>query len=165
MEEEKREQLKNKLSEEMDKQLAEVLEQGVNVENITYLGKIIDIIKDKENIIYWKEKLKMRYMNYNEGYGRRGRDSRGRYNEGGYMEGRYNEGRNYEGEEIMEEMASQYGRYKEGRGRYGHDSEKTKSFDYMLMSLEDFAKHLFDEAEDEMQIEKIRKTAKHISEM
>ena len=44
---EKQEKLKEKLTEETDKELEQLLEQGINPDNITYLCKIMDIIKDK----------------------------------------------------------------------------------------------------------------------
>lgn len=144
---ERQEKLKEKLTEETDKQLEQVLEQGINPDNITYVGKLIDIIKDKENIIYWKEKINMygnRYSrcyngeygrssynegSYNEGsYGRRGvkGTGRGRYREGGYGAyndgGSYNGGRGsgrYRGEDMMDEMYQAYGEYSESKEEYG----------------------------------------------
>ena len=46
---EKQEKLKEKLTEETDKQLEQVLEQGINADNITYVGKLIDIIKERND--------------------------------------------------------------------------------------------------------------------
>lgn len=90
-------------------------------------------------------------------YGARGRDSRGRYTGRGY-------GRNtYRGEEMLEDMMENYGTYME-RGNYG-GPESEKAFDYMLKSAEDFMMHLFEESESPEQMEKIRRTAKRISEM
>lgn len=158
-----------KLKEETEKKLKEVLQEGLQPNNIDMVYTLMDIHKDIEYETYIQEKGElMRYRGYNEGsYNERGRGS---YNEGSYNEGSYGRRRRdsrgrYAGEEKLEEMMEQYGRYSEGRGRYGHDGEKTKSFDYMLMSLEEFAEHLFEEAEDEEQIEKIKKTARRIAEM
>ena len=91
---------------------------------------------------------------YNEGgYGRRGRDSRGRYTAG----------RGYQGEEMIEEMREHYGNYMEG-GSY-NGAEKDKAFDYMLKSAEEFFMHLMEEVERPEQMEKIKRTARKISEM
>ena len=95
------------------------------------------------------------YDEYNEGsYGRRSRDSRGRYTGRGMM---------HEGEEMIEEMREHYGNYMEG-GRY-NGPEKDKAFNYMLQSAEEFFMHLMDEAENPEQIQKIKRTARKISEM
>ena len=96
------------------------------------------------------------YMN--EPYmGRRSRDSRGRYNERGRNRG------NYEGEDMIDEMREHYGNYMEN-SRY-NGPEKEKSFDYMLKSAEDFFDYLMEEVENPEQMEKIRRTARKISEM
>ena len=108
---------------------------------------------------YWKKKeevYKMRYMrdDYGDDYGRRGRDSRGRYMGGG---------RSHEGEEMIEEIREHYGNYMEG-GRY-NGPEKEKAFDYMLKSAEDFFCYLMEEVENHEQMEKIKRTARRISEI
>lgn len=144
--EEKQEKLKEKLTEETDKQLEELLEQGINPNNIVYLREIMNLIKDKENIIYWKEKIKM----YNEGnygrgsyndgsYGRRGVKGTGRYSRyrGGRGSGRYR------GEEMLDEMKEIYGEYAEGSsyGNYGAE-ENMELIETMADSLMDFVEHL-----------------------
>ena len=151
------------MHEELKKQIEEkiktIIDSGITPENIEALGELVDIHKDLSNEEYWKKKeeeLNMRYRGYDEyngdEYGRRARDSRGRYT-----------GRGYEGEEIIEEMREHYGNYAEG-GRYG-GPEKEKAFDYMLQSAEDFFNHLMKEAEYPEQMEKIKRTARRISEM
>lgn len=148
--------------------ISAITEEGISSDNIDFLSKVVDIHKDVSNEIYWKEKIEM-YGNYNgyngynaygESYSRRGRDSRGRYS--GEEYGRRG---NYRGESMISEMGGNYNKYMESRGRYGGGSESSKAFDYMLMSLEDFSKHLFEEAEGEEQVMKIKETARRIAEM
>lgn len=165
MEEEKKELFKE-VSEKVEEKIKNIIEMGITPDNVEALGELVDIHKDICNEKYWKKKeevMDMRYRGYDEyndggygegGYGRRGRDSRGRYT------GR---GRSYRGEEIMEEMMEHYGNYSES-GRYG-GPEKEKAFDYMLKSAEEFFTHLMEEAENPEQMEKIKKTARKISEM
>ena len=139
-----------------------ITEEGLHTENIDTLYKLIDIHKDIKNEKYWciKEE-KMRYYRddyMNEPYmGRRFRDSRGRYNERGRNRG------NYEGEDMIDEMREHYGNYMEN-SRY-NGPEKEKSFDYMLKSAEDFFDYLMEEVGNPEQMEKIRRTARKISEM
>lgn len=52
----------------------------------------------------------------------------------------------------------------EGRDNYGNDRETEKSFDKMLQSLEDFTYLIMQEADSQDKIEKVRKTARKISE-
>lgn len=139
-----------------------ITEEGLHTENIDTLYKLIDIHKDIKNEKYWDIKEeKMRY--YRDDYmsepymGRRSRDSRGRYNERGRNRG------NYEGEDMIDEMREHYGNYMEN-SRY-NGPEKEKSFDYMLKSAEDFFDYLMEEVENPEQMEKIRRTARKISEM
>lgn len=171
---EKQEKLKEKLTEETDKQLEQLLEQGINADNITYLGKIIDIIKDKENIIYWKEKIEMYGNRYSRDFS--GEYGRGSYNEGSYGRrgvkgtgrGRYRGGRGsgrYRGEEMMDEMMYHYGNYNEGREQYGADDETMKSFKYMLKSFKDYYKHLKQEASSQQEVKMLEDVAREISEM
>ena len=61
-------------------------------------------------------------------------------------------------------MGEHYGDYSEGRDNYGNDRETEKSFDKMLQSLEDFTYLIMQEADSPDKIEKVRKTARKISE-
>lgn len=161
MEEEKKETM-HKICEQVEELIGKISEEGIQADNVELLGELVDIHKDIANEKYWdvkKEGIKMRYNRgydeYNEGsYGRRGRDSRGRYTGRGMM---------HEGEEMIEEMREHYGNYMES-GRY-NGPEKDKAFNYMLQSAEEFFMHLMDEAENPEQIQKIKKTARKISEM
>ena len=98
--------------------------------------------------------------------GGRSRDSRGRYMDGSYgRRGVPGTGRGrYRGYDMIEEMGEHYGDYSEGRDTYGNDRETEKSFDKMLQSLEDFTYLIMQEADSQDKIEKVRKTARKISE-
>ncbi|MCI6189954.1 MAG: hypothetical protein MR691_08435 [Clostridium sp.] len=150
------------MHEELKKQVEEkiktITDSGITPENIKALGELVDIHKDLSNEQYWEKKeevLNMRYMrdDYRDDYGRRSRDSRGRYMGRG----------NYEGEDMIDEMREHYDNYMEG-ARYS-GPEKEKAFDYMLKSAEDFFCYLMEEVENPEQMEKIRRTARKISEM
>lgn len=150
------------MHEELKKQVEEkiktITDSGITPENIKALGELVDIHKDLSNEQYWEKKeevLNMRYMrdDYRDDYGRRSRDSRGRYMGRG----------NYEGEDMIDAMREHYDNYMEG-ARYS-GPEKEKAFDYMLKSAEDFFCYLMEEVENPEQMEKIRRTAKRISEM
>ena len=107
-------------------------------------------------------------------YGRYGRDGYGEYN--GYGEygrcGRDSYGRRerdsrgrYRGHDYMDEMYDHYGRYMEGRSRYGANEDTRKSLEYMLRSMEDFARMLKEDAGSEQEVQMIRDTAQRIAQM
>lgn len=64
MEEEKKEQVEkpiektftNKVKELVETKIEKLLEAGIQVGNIDYFGKLVDIHKDMENEEYWKIK-------------------------------------------------------------------------------------------------------------
>lgn len=143
----------DQVTELVEDKIKKLMESGIQVSNIDYFSKLVDVHKDMENESYWKEKkevMKMRYNNYSEGgysgrgggnYGRRGvpGTGRGRYREGG---GGYSAGGGYSGgrdkpAEAMEEAMEHYGAYSEGKeemnmGNYGAEQDTIKSLDYML---------------------------------
>ena len=166
----------DKVTEEVDKSIKRIMEQGVQTNNIDFLYKMIDVKKDIAEIE--KEEQEMMYGNYGNydnygeydrsyGGGRR-RDSRGRYMEDGSYgrRGVPGTGRGrYRGEEMMDEMAYHYGNYNEGREQYGADEETMKSFKYMLKSFKDYYKHLKEEASSQQEVKMLEDVAKEISEM
>lgn len=162
--------------EKVEELMKQMIDNGlvVDINQIKMFSDLVDIHKDLANEEYWKEKNEMRYSygNYGdeygaESYGRRGvkGTGRGRYRAGGSYGARGYDAK-YRGEEMMGEMADNYGAYMEGKeyGAYG-SPEMDKAFDYMLKSAEDFFNHLMQEADSPEQIEKIKKTAKKISMM
>ena len=177
MEEENKEtNVIDKVTEEVDKSIKRIMEQGVQTNNVDFLYKMIDIKKDIAEIE--KEEQEMMYSNYDNydnygendrsyGGGRR-RDSRGRYMESGSYGRRGVKGTGrgrYRGEEMMDEMAYHYGNYNEGREQYGADEETMKSFKYMLKSFKDYYKHLKEEASSQQEVKMLEDVAREISEM
>lgn len=176
----KDEKIIDKLKEETEKLICNILEQGINENNLDYLYKVVDIHKDISNEEYWKQKeenemygnyVRDSYGEYNEGgsYGRRGvpGTGRGRYSEGSYgRRGVPGTGRGrYRGEEMIDEMAYHYGNYSEGMQSYGADQETMKSFKYMLKAFKDYYKHLKDEASSQEEVKMLEDTAREISQM
>lgn len=175
MEEENKQETKSnvliKTKEEVERIIKQITENGLQTANVELLYKLIDIHKDIENESYWKEKEEnemYRGRDYfmDDSYnGGRSRDSRGRYMDSYGRRGVPGTGRGrYRGEEMIDEMGRHYGDYSEGRETYGNDRETEKSFDKMLQSLEDFTYLIMQEADSPDKIEKVRMTAKKISE-
>lgn len=166
--EEAKENVLVKTKSEVERIIKQITESGLQTANVELLYKLIDIHKDIENEKYWKEKEEnMMYRDYDNYGGGRSRDSRGRYMDGSYgRRGVPGTGRGrYRGYDMIEEMGEHYGDYSEGRDNYGNDRETEKSFDKMLQSLEDFTYLIMQEADSQDKIEKVRKTARKISEM
>ena len=171
--EETKEDVLIKTKSEVERIIKQITENGLQTANVELLYKLIDIHKDIENEKYWKEKEEesmYRGRDYfmDDSYnGGRSRDSRGRYMDGSYgRRGVPGTGRGrYRGYDMIEEMGEHYGDYSEGRDTYGNDKETEKSFDKMLQSLEDFTYLIMQEADSQDKIEKVRKTARKISEM
>lgn len=171
--EETKEDVLIKTKSEVERIIKQITENGLQTANVELLYKLIDIHKDIENEKYWKEKEEesmYRGRDYfmDDSYnGGRSRDNRGRYMDGSYgRRGVPGTGRGrYRGYDMIEEMGEHYGDYSEGRDTYGNDRETEKSFDKMLQSLEDFTYLIMQEADSQDKIEKVRKTARKISEM
>lgn len=168
--------MNKELKEMVEKGIDNLIENGLQVENLDSLSKLVDIHKDLENEEYWKEKkevMEMKYRGYGneygndysrESYGRRMRDSRGRFRESGNM------GRRYRGEETMDEMYGAYREYSEGReqmnmGNYSVKGNTMKSLEYMLQSVVEFIEMLKKDANSQEEVELIQEYTRHISEM
>ena len=165
--------LNEKVKNKVEDKIKQIIDVGIQLDNVDYLYKLIDIHKDIENEEYWKfkkEGIKMRYnTNYGRddydreeygNYGRRGRDSRGRYMARG----------NYRGEEMIDDMREMYGDYSESReeydrGNYGAKEDTMKSLDYMLKSVVQFMQMLESDASSEEEMQLIKKYSRKISEM
>lgn len=165
------EELLKRIKEETERKLDDIMNQeGLQPHNIDMMYSLMDIHKDIANEEYWKEKGEhMRYsrggsynergrMNYNEGYGTRGRgrqrDSRGRY----------------KGHEMIDDMYMEYDNYSEGkeqsrRGSYGAKDDVVKSLEYMMESVVCFVEMLMEDAESQEEMEIIKHYTKKISEM
>ena len=166
----------DKLCKQVEEQMKQIAEQDISSSNIEYLSKLVDI---KENLKEMEEKNM--YGNYGRGYGANfdnyrdgGRDGgRGMYSRDYSGYGRGNSGnygargydRKYRGDESIERMSNEYGRYMENRERYGASEETMKSLEFMLHSMEDFAKMLKEDAESPEEVEMIRHTGQKIAQM
>ncbi len=147
------------------KQLMQENNGEITGNTLEAIGDLVDIYKDIANVEYWCEKEESEmYGRYDrdsyDGYGRydrRGRDSYGRRE-------RDSRGR-YRGHEYVDEMDNYYGRYMESRERYGANEDTKKSLEYMLRSMEDFARMLKEDAGSEEEVQMIRQTAQRIAQM
>lgn len=162
-------EIKEKLNNQVEKQIQEILEEGVHSENVEMLGELVDIHKDLKNEEYWKKKEEVYAMKYRDDYGPYSR--RGSYRDGGSYgrRGRYRGGYG-DGEEKMEEMMEHYENYNEARreydrGNYGAGSDKIKSLEYMLESGVDFFEMLQEEAESPEEMELVKKYFRKIGNM
>ncbi|MBQ8042930.1 MAG: hypothetical protein IJ272_02115 [Clostridia bacterium] len=172
MEEEKKENIIEKLKKEVEKSIETTLEKGILTTNVDFLFKVVDIHKDIANEEYWqskKEEEDMRYRAYSRGYGenemgnygRRMRDSRGRYTARGYDS-------KYKGEEVLNDMHESYQEYADSQGNmgnYGAQENAIKSLEYMLQSMVDFVEMLKEDASSQEEMNLIKKYTKQISEM
>lgn len=157
-----------KINKEVEKHINNIIDEGIQANNIEMLGMLVDVHKDLANEDYWKNKEEVMEMNYRTGrsgygtydrdeYGARTRDSRGRYSARGRGRG------NYRGEEMLEEMMEHYDNYMDGASYGGPETDK--AFEYMLQAAEDFMCHLMEESDSPEKMEKVRRLARKISEM
>ena len=160
------------LKELVETELKDILNIGIQEDNIDNLGKLVDIHKDIENEEYWSKKKEVYDMRYydedrygddyrmDRSYGRRGRpmnaprDSRGRYRGP---------------EEKMHEMMEHYGEYSAAsdaasRGNYGAEEDSVKSLDSMLRCVVIFMDMLEENADSQEEAQMIKKYRKKISE-
>lgn len=147
--------MENKVIDKMTESINKILDEGLNTQNIDLMYKLVDIYKDI------KEVKNMNYGEYNgrgPSHGSYGEYNRGGYgNYGNYMDygrgsyGRQGRDMKYRGDDELDRMYTEYGRYQESRNRYGAGEETDKSFHYMVKSLEDFIKVLYEEAETPQQ--------------
>lgn len=167
--------LNSKIKENIEKKIKSIVEADSIDSNVDYFSKLINIIKNIENIDYWKSKeeenMYREYGEYNDGsYGRRGVPGTGRrsYRDGGSYgrRGVPGTGRGrYRGEEMLDEMAYQYGNYSEGKEMYGADQDTMKSFKYMLKAFKDYYKHLKQEASSQEEVQMLEETAREMMDM
>ena len=135
--------MKNKLIEKVDEQIKGILEIGINGTNLDHLYKLTKIkcMVEEDDNMYGNYGRRADYDSYGrDNYGRRGYDMK------------------YRGDDHLERLSGDYGRYMDYRGRYGHNEDTDKSFHYMVKSLEDFVKYLFEEAETSQEKQMLRET-------
>ena len=148
-------------AEDKIKELLEQSQGQITGDTLEALGDLVDIYKDIENVEYWCEKEEHEmygrydrdyrgdYDRHSRDYGRRERDSRGRYR----------------GHDHLDDMYDHYSRYMDGRSRYGASEDTKRSLEYMLHSMEDFARMLREDAQSQEEVEMIRQTAQRIAQM
>lgn len=144
--------MEEKLIEKTKGSINQILEGDISPNNIEYLyklSKINHLAKEDKNMYgnymgrnpgYDTYGRGMEYGNYSGNYGARGYDSR------------------YRGNEYLDRMSGEYGRYMENRNRYGAGQETDRSYHYMIKSLEDFIRVLYEEADSEQQKQQLRET-------
>lgn len=140
-----------KILTQVDERIEEILNEGINVNNIDNLCKLTKIKH------YTKEDEKM----YND-YGRR-YEPYGNYSAYGEY-GRRGYDTKYRGHEYLDNAYNAYSRYEEGRRNYRGEETK-RSLEHMLRSMEDFARMLKEEAQNQEEVEMIRQTAQRIAQM
>ena len=152
----------DRVIDETKKYITNIMDEGIDQgNNLEYLDKLIDIQKDAYKIKCMKEDKDM-YGNY--GRGSYGRDEYGRYNESYGRRERDSRGR-YRGHDDIDRMYDNYGRYMESRERYGTNEDTKRSLEYMLRSMEDFARMLKEDATSQEEVDMIRQTAQRIAQM
>ena len=140
--------MNEKLEKKTEESINKILEEGLTTNNLDHLYKLTKINK------LAKEEDSM-YGNY-EGYGARrpGYDSYGRdeYGRGGYGNyGARGHDMRYRGDDYLDRMHGEYGRYEESRQRYGAGKESDEAHHYMVETLKDFVKYLFETSETPQQ--------------
>ena len=178
------------LKEKIEEKIKSMTENGIDDCNIDVLGKMVDIHKDIEQEEYHCEKIKLKkeandmrygeYDEYNEGYGRRRRDSRGRY-----MEGRYNERGGTDGRDRMRGSYGHYipypevymdrmmdgmegymeGREQYNRGNYGAKGQTIESLEKMLEGTHAFVGDILQDPEQKEAHEVVRHYIKEFQEL
>ena len=154
-----------KLEKKTEESINKILEEGITTNNLDHLYKLIDIYKDAKEVESMNN-----YGNYGEYNGRGpGHGSYGEYNRG---YGEYNDGYNargrdskYRGYGHLDRMYNEYGNYSYGRERYGANEDTKRSLEYMLRSMEDFARMLKEEAQSQEEVNMIKQTAQRIAQM
>ena len=166
-----------KLIEETEKEIKEICEDGISVDNIKFLSEMVDIHKDLKNEKYWEEKIDfMKYRNYGNygsnfdnyrdgSYGRRYRDG-GYGNYGNY--GNYGEygargyDTKYRGEQALDNAYQAYREYSDS-GNYGADN--MEKIEMMTDSLMDFVEHIKKIAKTPEEKQFIEKKVQELSQM
>lgn len=154
-----KENVEQKTIEKTTESIEKILNDGLNtnnLENLYKLSKIKHMAKeDKEMNNYGN------YGGRRAGYDNYGRDNYGNYNN-------YN-GRGYDmryrGDDHIDRMRNEYGRYEDSKQRYGANEDTKRSLQYMLKSMEDFARMLKEEAQSQEEVQMIRETAQRIANM
>lgn len=159
------EKLMKRVLEGMEQPTTEILEAGLNANNIKNLSEIVDMYKDI------KEVECMQYGNYGNygNYGRAGYDAYGR-DAYGDSYGRRGYDMKYRGEPALDAMHGNYRAYSEGReaygrGNYGAKEDSMKSLKFMLENAVDFFKMLKADANSQEELTLIHDYVENINKM
>lgn len=155
----------DRIRSQIKEQMTQIAEEGINPDNVEYLGKIVDIEKDLVKKCLMEEEMYMgRYRDsyrdsyghdeYGNSYGRR--EVEGRYGRRGY-DAKYRAGNQ------LDEMGDYYKDYRDSSS-YGAGQDTKKALKYMLEAGEDFIMHLKEEANSQEEIEMIRDTLRRMAE-
>lgn len=132
-----------KLEKKTEESITKILDEGITTNNLDHLYKLTKInhmAKEDENMNYGNYGRRPGYDTYGE-YGNYGR---GNYGARGYD-------MRYRGHDHLDRLYEDYGRYEASRERYGAGKESDESFHFMVDSLKDFARYLFERAETPQQ--------------
>ena len=146
--------MEEQVIEKTSKAIERILKDGIATTNIDNLYKLIDIYKDA------KEVENMNYGNYYGNYNGRGpgHGSYGEYGNYGDNYGRRWYDSKYRGYEHLDRRAGDYGKYMESRERYGAGEDTDKAHQFMVKSLGEYVKYLYDEAQTPQQKQMITET-------
>lgn len=149
--------MNERLEKKTEESINKILDEGLTTNNLENLYKLVDIYKDA------KEVDNMNYGNYG---GRPMYDNYGRDSYRGYNDyGRRGYDTKYKGDDHLNRVYEDYGRYEEEKQRYGANENTKRSLQYMLKSMEDFARMLKEDARSQEEVQMIRDTAQRIAQM
>lgn len=158
----------DKIRSQIKEQIIQIADEGINPQNVDYLGKIVDIDKDLVKKCKMEDEIMMN--RYRDDYGR---DNYGRNYGNNYgddyreVEGRRYSRRGYDakyrGADQIDAMNDYYHDYRDSMV-YGSNQDTKKSLKYMLESVEDFFEKLMDDANSQEEVEMIRETARKIAD-
>ena len=145
--------MEDRVIKKMEDSINRILDEGLNTNNLDTLyklSKVKHMAKEDKNIMdsYGRRPMYDSYGDYDhDHYGRRGYDMK------------------YRGHDHLDKMYDYYGRYMDGRTKYGAGEDTKKSLEYMLRSMEDFARMLKEDATSQEEIMMIKQTAQRIANM
>lgn len=144
--------MEERLIEVTDASIERILNEGLNTNNLDHLQKLTKV----RHMAKEDKEMMNNYGNYN-GRGP-GYNTYGNYgNYGNYGARGYD--MRYRGHEHIDRMSGEYSRYEESRQRYGTNNQETdKAHHYMMESLKDFIKFLYEDAETPQQKQDITQT-------
>ena len=159
--------MEERVIEKVEEKIKTIVNEDITPNNIEYLyklSKIKHMAKEDKNMNYNEYGNYRDYNGRGPGHGSYGEYSRGygEYNDG---YGRRGVDSKYRGYGHLDRMYNEYGNYSYGRERYGANEDTKRSLEYMLRSMEDFARMLKEDAGSEQEVQMIRETAQRIAIM